>query len=482
MNSIPKNRLLHANSILENNALLPFGIYGSESISTPFDYSIECLLTDPPDHLNKFLTTPLCIAMRSDSDKPYYKHGIITQINELNTTNQFLIKIKPWISQLKQGKQSRVFQNMSVPDICASLFNEHNFYDFTFSKLSQPHSKLRYIVQYQESDFHFISRLLEQSDIFYYYEHQKDRHIIHFVDSMITFPLNESTEIKPQYTSQYALSTTGISNTVQAQINNPQLQTGQRIKFKNNRLTFLITHCKIKACDKTYLNDTTPSAQLFKNTITGSNAAQPIPVEKHFHKPCINGLQIATVVGPAGQEIHLDQHGRIKIQFHWDRLGEHNANSSCWIPVLQTQTGNNWGAMFIPRVGHHVIVGFENGDIDKPMIVDSTYNQHHQLAYNLPHGAYGNELTFIDKKGEEKIVLRAQKDFIQKINNNNITTVNNHHTTTIKHGDYQLTAHQGSITTHAAQKIQLRVKDSFITLEPNNITFSSEIIHLNPDE
>jgi len=142
-------------------------------------------------------------------------------------------------------------------------------------------------------------------------------------------------------------------------------------------------------------------------------------------KPLIHGVQTAVVVGPAGEEIHTDEHGRIKVQFHWDRLGKNDDKSSCWIRVSQMWAGAGWGALFLPRVGHEVVVTFLEGDPDRPLVVGSLYHGTNVPPYPLPaqktkstvlsnssKGGEGwNELRFEDAKNSEEVFLRAQKDW-----------------------------------------------------------------------
>src|SRR5690606_8903881 len=86
-------------------------------------------------------------------------------------------------------------------------------------------------------------------------------------------------------------------------------------------------------------------------------------------RPRIAGLQTATVVGPSGDQLFLDCYGRVKVQFHWDREGKFDGNSSCWLRVAQAWAGQNWGAFFWPRIGHEVLVSFLEGDPDRPVVV-----------------------------------------------------------------------------------------------------------------
>ncbi|HRH44184.1 MAG TPA: type VI secretion system tip protein TssI/VgrG [Pyrinomonadaceae bacterium] len=141
-------------------------------------------------------------------------------------------------------------------------------------------------------------------------------------------------------------------------------------------------------------------------------------------RPLVYGTQTAVVVGPAGEEIFTDIYGRVKVNFHWDRDGKNNTDSSCWLRVAQSWAGNGWGAMFIPRIGMEVIVSFEDGDPDKPIIVGCVYNSDAMPPYKLPEektkmtiksdstkGGNGfNELRFEDKKGSEQIFVHGEKD------------------------------------------------------------------------
>jgi type VI secretion system secreted protein VgrG len=120
------------------------------------------------------------------------------------------------------------------------------------------------------------------------------------------------------------------------------------------------------------------------------NNFQCIPVALPFlptritPKPVIHGTQTAVVVGPSGEEIFTDKYGRVKVQFHWDRDGKYDADSSCWVRVASNWAGRNWGAISIPRIGHEVVVAFQEGDPDQPLIVGSVYNADMMPPYKLP--------------------------------------------------------------------------------------------------
>ncbi|BEE16588.1 type IV secretion protein Rhs [Aeromonas enteropelogenes] len=148
------------------------------------------------------------------------------------------------------------------------------------------------------------------------------------------------------------------------------------------------------------------------------------------HKPMVDGPQIAMVVGPEGEEIYCDEHGRVKLQFPWDRYGSSNDQSSCWVRVSQGWAGGQYGMMAIPRIGHEVIVSFLEGDPDQPIVTGRTYHATNRPPYELPanktrtvlrtetHQGEGfNELRFEDQAGQEEIYLRGQKDLNVLIEN-----------------------------------------------------------------
>ena len=168
-------------------------------------------------------------------------------------------------------------------------------------------------------------------------------------------------------------------------------------------------------------------------------------------KGLVRGPQTALVTGPAGEEIYTDEHGRIKIQFHWDRLGQYNDKSSCWVRVAQVWAGNGYGTLFIPRVGMEVVVDFLEGDPDQPIVTGCVYNGVNKPPYALPAhatrstiktlsskgGGGTNELRFEDKKGSEEVFLQAQKALNVQVK------ANEHHqvggSLDLKVGDYRKT-------------------------------------------
>ena len=217
------------------------------------------------------------------------------------------------------------------------------------------------------------------------------------------------------------------------------LTAGYRFKFFNHPTAdqngqYVITSVTHEAeQNPTYTTDDDiekPYNNSFTCIAYGSGATPFRPARKTY-KPTIQGSQTAFVVGPAGEEIFTDKFGRVKVQFHWDREAQSDADSSCWVRVSQAWAGNGWGAVFIPRIGMEVVVHFLEGDPDQPIITGCVYNPAMMPPYKLPdektkmtiksnssQGGNGfNEFRFEDKKGKEQIFLHGEKDQDIRIKN-----------------------------------------------------------------
>ncbi len=171
-----------------------------------------------------------------------------------------------------------------------------------------------------------------------------------------------------------------------------------------------------------------PYGNTFECIAYGRNSPAYRPL-KQTQKPVIQGSQTAIVVGPAGEEIFTDKFGRVKVQFHWDRESQVDADSSCWVRVAQSWAGNKWGTIFIPRIGMEVVVQFLNGDPDQPIVTGCVYNPQTMPPYDLPDektkttvksdsskgGGGFNEFRIEDKKGEEQIFVHAQKHLDMRV-------------------------------------------------------------------
>ncbi|MFT3765203.1 MAG: type VI secretion system tip protein TssI/VgrG [Minicystis sp.] len=183
------------------------------------------------------------------------------------------------------------------------------------------------------------------------------------------------------------------------------------------------------------------------------NAFECVPARMTYAppRPKRKSVQVsltATVVGPPGEEIHVDPMGQIKVQFHWDRAGKLDERSSCWIRAMQAWAGAGWGHQFIPRVGMEVVVVFEGGDPDKPMVLGALYNGTHPPPFLLPQdktrsgirtqtslgGRGHNELSFEDRAGAEQIYVHAQRDMDERIRHDHTRNVGHEeHISVVRH-------------------------------------------------
>jgi type VI secretion system secreted protein VgrG len=187
------------------------------------------------------------------------------------------------------------------------------------------------------------------------------------------------------------------------------------------------------------------------------SADQPYAPPLRQKKPKAEGVESATVVGPAGEEIHTDEFGRVRVQFHWDREGNRDESSSCWIHVSQPWGGSGFGGSNLPRIGQEVIVDFLGGDPDRPIITGRVYTNLQKTPYKLPenktqsgwksnsspsNGGY-NELMFEDKAGSELLRMRAEKDMTERVNNDKSLSVGRDRSAEILNNDEErVTANQ----------------------------------------
>ncbi|AZE42645.1 VgrG protein [Pseudomonas chlororaphis subsp. aureofaciens] len=213
--------------------------------------------------------------------------------------------------------------------------------------------------------------------------------------------------------------------------------------------------------------------QGYRNTFTATPWDVFYRPQQAYEKPRILGSQTALVTGPRGEEIHCDQYGRIKVQFHWDREGQTDDKSSCWLRVASSWAGTSHGAVTIPRVGMEVLVSFLEGNPDSPLISGCLSNSANPVPYELPaHKTRSvfrsrsspdstgfNELHLEDRSGQELIYLRAQRDMEQKVENDSRLEVGNERIETIKGNSIVVLEAEDQRTVTADRKVQLKAND-----------------------
>ena len=213
--------------------------------------------------------------------------------------------------------------------------------------------------------------------------------------------------------------------------------------------------------------------QGYRNTFTATPWDVIFRPQTDHKKQTIAGSQSAVVTGPENEEIHCDEYGRVKVQFHWDRQGQANGKTSCWLRVASNWAGDRYGGIAIPRVGMEVLVSFLEGDPDQPLITGCLYHKTHQVPYNLPEhktrsvfktlstpGGDGfNELRIEDKAGEEQIFIHAQRDWDQNIQHDQHIRVGNERHDRVEANSYTELLAEEHHTTHADRKTEIKADD-----------------------
>jgi len=241
--------------------------------------------------------------------------------------------------------------------------------------------------------------------------------------------------------------------------NSPRLTPGFKFKLidherKSFNQEYLLTEIRHEGQQPQALQELADPKEKFSYTnqfisIPSSVIFRP---ERKTPKPVVKGIQTATVAGPSGEEIYTDKYGRIKVQFHWDRLGKKDDKSSCWIRVASIFTGGQYGAIFTPRIGQEVVVDFLEGDPDQPLITGRVYNADLMPPYTLPDektkstiktnssiGGEGfNEIRFEDKKGEEQLFFHAEKNLDIRVKNDTFEWTGNDCHLIIKNEQFDL--------------------------------------------
>lgn len=227
------------------------------------------------------------------------------------------------------------------------------------------------------------------------------------------------------------------------------------------------------------------------------NTFMAIPRELPFRpalehpKPRILGSQTAVVTGPAGEEIHCDEYGRVKVQFHWDREGQADEHSSCWLRVAQGWAGDRYGSLVIPRIGMEVLVTFLEGDPDQPLVTGCLYHKEHEVPYALPEhktrtvfksdssvaGEGCNELRIEDRKGHEQVYVHAQRNWDENIEHDQLIRVGNQRHTIIEQNSYSEILGEEHRRIRADRRVQIQTEDHLDIAHSQHIRVGERYLH-----
>jgi type VI secretion system secreted protein VgrG len=507
---------------LADDILVFWRMHCRESLSEPFAYELEMLSEDatlkPQDLLGKPIQVKLELPI---NDGSRYFHGYATDFGAAGGYGNFALyraTLRPWLWFLTRTSDCRIFQQKSVPDIIKSVFSDLGFSSYVKDSLSGTYPTVDYCVQYRETAFDFVSRLMEREGIYYYFTHEDGKHTLVLADGHSShetvpgyetipfFPPDEHRRRERDHFSEWSyaenVETVEFSLTdFDFETPKASLLTKAIVTRTHDQATYAMFDYPggyfVKADGDTYATTRVTERQSLYEVVEGagevlgvasgalftlsqypqssqnreyltlfmesnfqvsdydssggdqttsfSNQIKAIPAAQQFRparvttQPTVRGPQTAIVVGPSGEEIYTDKYGRIKVQFHWDRLGTSDENSSCWIRVSNTWAGKTWGAMHIPRIGQEVIVDFLEGNPDRPIVTGCVYNADQMPPYTLPDNMTQsgiktrstksgvadnfNELRFEDKKDSEEIYFHAEKDFNRVVENNDTAKI-----------------------------------------------------------
>jgi type VI secretion system secreted protein VgrG len=510
---------------LDDDVLLFQQMEGSEHLGRLFEYRISLLSLSGDVKIADVLGKDMHVRIDLHTESKRHFHGVVTRFSRQPPKSGFFAYeavIRPALWLLTRSANCRIFQDKTTIEILKEVC-ARDVYGGQIKlreQLNGTPAKRPYCVQYRETDFNFVSRLLEEEGMYYYFEHAKDAHAMVVVDSTGAhsevpgyekirfhpgegrgsdtedvkswspagqiepglFTLNDYNYEKsaasrngglmvktnmpdafdlPKYeqydypgrfdtskggdlrTRAWSESIHGQSEQYHGVATARGLITGGLFELEDHpdneeNRKVLVTGSDLLLIGQDYVSGSgANNAMAFTCRFTAvgtEHSYRPLPVHE---KPFVRGPQTAMVVGKAGEEIWTDEYGRIKVQFHWDRLGKDDENSSCWVRVAQAWSGKGWGTMFLPRIGMEVVVEFLEGDPDRPLVTGCVYNSDAMPPYALPEnqtratiksnttrgGGGFNEIRFEDKSGNEEIFVQAERDFNRVVKNNDTLKV-----------------------------------------------------------
>lgn len=490
---------------LGEDELLIAGFEGSERLSRPFRFNLDVRSERDDIQPGDLIGKRVALRVETADDERHWT-GVVSTFTRLateqvagsanDTLTTYHCEVVPWIWMLLLNEDSRIFQNLSIPDIVEKIFSDFGYKDYEL-QLNSSYDPLVYCTQYRETSFAFIARLLERAGIWYWFKHEDKLEKLILTDSPEGAPDLATPAIRYGLPGSYQESDVISAFDRRERIRSGRIvmrsydfekpaadletrveslvRMGDNSGFERylhpggyvdrgdgERIARLLMeaeeagHATIDGASDARLLTPGYAFELEEHPDDGFNQKYLVVAVEHrgrnnldegegasYHntfsviphevpfreppvtpKPHIAGVQTAVVTGPSGEEIYTDEHGRIKIHLLWDRWGTADDKASCWARVMQGWAGNTWGSFVLPRIGMEVVVAFENGDPDFPLVIGCVYNGANKPPYPLPAeatkstfktnsskgGGGFNELRFEDKKDNEQIFINAQKD------------------------------------------------------------------------
>lgn len=523
------------------DVLLLDAFSGEEHVSEPFQFSLRLLSEDAQVDPGAILREPMVLTMQLPDGSERKIHGHcrrFAQHGRDEDLTTYRAEIVPWLWFLTLTQDCRIFQQMSVLEIIEEIFGKYEQADFDI-RCVESYSPREYCVQYRETDLAFVSRLMEEEGIFYFFQHSDEGHKLILADDRSAvdpctgqdvFRVEQSPDARDDedvITSlerEHRVYTTKVTLTdfdfVQPSMNlessasdndyeeiydfpgkYSQLSDGERYAslrlqeraaaqeivkgngrcraFRSGYEFDLSEHYRADTNQTYFLTSvwhdgksggyrTGKQEAEYTNRFQCTPASIPFRPARRTPKPVMHGSQTAMVVGPSGDEIFTEKYGQVKVQFHWDRLGRRDENSSCWVRASHPWAGKGWGAVSIPRIGQEVIIDFLEGDPDRPIITGRVYNAEAMPPFPLPDGAVVsgiksdthkgsgyNEISMDDTPGKEMFTIHGQYDKSTTVGNDSTETVGNNRSSDVAVDDSLTVGSNQSIGVGADQSIEV---------------------------
>ena len=435
---------------------------GTEEMSRLYQFTLELAMegSESDDFMfEELVGEEACLKIEAQGEDRYV-HGIVNEIESLGERGSFTIyrlSLVPSLWLLTLRTNSRIFQKKKVNEIIQKVLTDAGIPGDRFRfALTNNYLKREYCVQYNETDFSFISRLLEEEGIFYFFEHSRDRHILVMGDQAVAHkPIPGENEVMFHISDSLVPEEESIFNFRYLKRISTGKVTLTDYNFKKPNLNLQVSEkdeendklehyeypgeyiekgegqrrVRVRLHEKTTFKSVGEGRSFCPRLIPGytyelvnhprstlnqeytltkvvHKGKQPQVLEEHSMleeleyyntfqciekivvfkprritpKPIVPGTQTAVVVGPEGEESYLDDdhYGMVKVQFHWDREGQRNEHSSCWIRVAYPYAGEKHGIQFTPLIGDEVLVDFLEGDPDRPVIIGSLFKGDHK--------------------------------------------------------------------------------------------------------
>ncbi|MEY4580035.1 MAG: type secretion system tip protein VgrG, partial [Pseudomonadota bacterium] len=533
------------------DTLILESLSGHEELSRIFRYELVLVSEDWTVQPSSLLGQNITVELQLEGDETRHFNGIVSRFARGGSRGRhaaYHLELRPWFWLLTHSVDCRIFQSMTVPDVIMQVFRDFGLTDFD-NVLAGDYRTWDYLVQYRETTADFISRLMEQEGIYYFFRHESGKHVLVLADGYTahepapayeqvpyfppdqghlrerdhltnwtaseqvqsaSYTLNDFDFVRPkaslitraadpaerswaamevyEYPGEYVQDGEGESyaktrmetllaqyERVEGRGNARGLRAGQLFSLTGFPIADQNREYLIVSAEYSVENNALESAQTSDARVRAKIEAIPSRTQYRPRaltpRPIISGPQTAIVVGKAGEEIWTDQYGRVKVQFHWDRLGKSDENSSCWVRVAQIWAGNRWGGIHIPRIGQEVIVEFLEGDPDRPIITGRVYNGDNRPPYDLPSNQTQsgiksrssqngtpqnfNELRFEDKKDREQVFLHAEKDMSEVVKNDHSTSVGANQTNSITKNHTETVGGDQSLSVTGTRKVQV---------------------------